>query len=69
VARYHSLAADVSSVPLHLRVIAATKDSEIMAIKHNDFNVYGVQFHPESILTPYGSTILKNFLALDGDRF
>ncbi|MDR0761831.1 MAG: aminodeoxychorismate/anthranilate synthase component II [Campylobacteraceae bacterium] len=65
VARYHSLAADASKVPFHLRVIAATKDGEIMAVKHNNFNVYGVQFHPESILTPYGSTILKNFLSLN----
>ncbi|MDR1007320.1 MAG: aminodeoxychorismate/anthranilate synthase component II [Campylobacteraceae bacterium] len=64
VARYHSLAANALNVPFHLRVIAATKDGEIMAIKHNDFDVYGVQFHPESILTPYGSAILKNFLAL-----
>ncbi|MDR3177536.1 MAG: aminodeoxychorismate/anthranilate synthase component II [Campylobacteraceae bacterium] len=65
VARYHSLAADTSSVPFCLRVIAVTKDGEIMAVKHNDFNVYGVQFHPESILTPYGNTILKNFLTLN----
>ncbi|MDR0666665.1 MAG: aminodeoxychorismate/anthranilate synthase component II [Campylobacteraceae bacterium] len=64
VARYHSLAADASKVPFHLKVIAATKNGEIMAVKHNDFDVYGVQFHPESILTPEGDTILKNFLTL-----
>jgi anthranilate synthase component 2 len=63
-ARYHSLAADASNVPSCLKVIAATDEGEIMAVKHADFNVYGVQFHPESILTPHGSTIIKNFLSL-----
>ncbi|MDR2100246.1 MAG: aminodeoxychorismate/anthranilate synthase component II [Campylobacteraceae bacterium] len=64
VARYHSLAADASNVPACLKVIAATEDGEIMAIKHADFDVYGVQFHPESILTPHGSAIIKNFLSI-----
>ncbi|MDR1976410.1 MAG: aminodeoxychorismate/anthranilate synthase component II [Campylobacteraceae bacterium] len=65
VARYHSLAADSSNVPPTLKVIAATDEDEIMAVKHATFNIYGVQFHPESILTPHGNVILKNFLELD----
>ncbi|MDR2080485.1 MAG: aminodeoxychorismate/anthranilate synthase component II [Campylobacteraceae bacterium] len=64
VARYHSLAADASNVPSCLKVIAASDEGEIMAVKHADFNVYGVQFHPESILTSHGNTIIKNFLSL-----
>ena len=63
VARYHSLAADLSSLPSNLQVIATSDDGEVMAVKHKDYEVYGLQFHPESILTPEGKTILKNFLA------
>ncbi|MCR4830979.1 MAG: aminodeoxychorismate/anthranilate synthase component II [Pseudobutyrivibrio sp.] len=63
VARYHSLAADSSSLPSNLQVIATSDDGEVMAVKHKDYEVYGLQFHPESILTPEGKTILKNFLA------
>ena len=62
VARYHSLAAEEESLPEVLKVIARTKDGEIMAIKHRDYDIYGVQFHPESILTPEGKTILQNFI-------
>ena len=62
VARYHSLAAEESSLPEVLKVIARTKDGEIMAIKHRDYDIYGLQFHSESILTPEGKTILKNFI-------
>ena len=62
VARYHSLAAEEASLPDVLKVIARTKDGEIMAIKHRDYDIYGLQFHPESILTPEGKTILKNFI-------
>ena len=62
VARYHSLAADPDTMPDCLRVTATTKDGEVMAVQHKIFPVYGVQFHPESILTPNGKTILKNFL-------
>jgi anthranilate synthase component 2 len=61
-ARYHSLVAAPNTLPDELKVIAKTDDGEIMAIKHKDYPVYGVQFHPESILTPNGKTILKNFL-------
>lgn len=61
-ARYHSLAAIEDTIPTELKVIARTDDGEIMAVKHRDYEVYGVQFHPESILTPQGRTILENFL-------
>ncbi|MBR2524780.1 MAG: aminodeoxychorismate/anthranilate synthase component II [Clostridiales bacterium] len=62
VARYHSLAADPDTIPECLRVTAKTDDGEIMGIKHASYDIYGVQFHPESILTPDGKTILKNFI-------
>lgn len=62
VARYHSLAADESTIPECLKVIAKTDDNEIMAVKHKDKNIWGVQFHPESILTPQGYKIIQNFL-------
>lgn len=62
VARYHSLAAEASTVPDCLRVTAETADGEVMAVEHKEFAVYGVQFHPESVLTPDGLMIMKNFL-------
>ena len=62
VARYHSLAANPDKLPSNLSVIATTTDGEIMAVKHKDYEIYGLQFHPESILTPDGETILRNFL-------
>ena len=62
VARYHSLAARADSIPDCLRVTAKTDDGEIMAVEHAKYPIFGVQFHPESILTPQGKTILKNFL-------
>jgi len=61
-ARYHSLAAIEDTMPTELKIIARTDDGEIMAVKHRDYEVYGVQFHPESILTPQGRTIMENFL-------
>ncbi len=61
-ARYHSLAAVEDTMPEELLITARTEDGEIMGVKHRDFEVYGVQFHPESILTPNGETILRNFL-------
>ena len=64
VARYHSLAADPDTIPAVLRVTTRTEDGEVMAVAHRDLPVYGVQFHPESILTPEGRTMLKNFLDL-----
>lgn len=62
VARYHSLAADEESLPDCLEVIAKTDDGEIMAVKHRDFELYGLQFHPESILTKDGKQMMINFL-------
>ncbi len=63
VARYHSLAAREETIPEELEVIAKSDDDgEVMAVKHRDFLVYGLQFHPESILTPKGSVILRNFI-------
>ena len=62
VARYHSLAADRSSFPECLHVIAETDDGQVMAVSHNKYPVYGLQFHPESILTPQGMRILENFI-------
>ena len=65
VARYHSLAADADTVPECLKVTAKTDKGEVMAVQHREYPVYGVQFHPESIMTPDGKTILTNFLNLD----
>lgn len=62
VARYHSLAADPEYLPECLRCIARTDDGEVMAVQHTQYPIYGLQFHPESILTPDGKTILKNFI-------
>ena len=62
VARYHSLAADPATIPPCLRVTAVADDGEIMAVEHEQFPIYGVQFHPESILTPDGRRIMENFL-------
>ena len=62
VARYHSLAADQATLPDCLRVTAETRAGEIMAVEHREYPIYGVQFHPESILTPDGRIMLKNFI-------
>ena len=62
VARYHSLAAVRETLPDCLRVTAETGDGEIMAVEHTQYPVYGVQFHPESVMTPDGITMIKNFL-------
>ncbi len=62
-ARYHSLVIDPASVPAELEVTAKTADGTIMAVRHKDLDVYGVQFHPESILTEMGANILSNFLS------
>ncbi|MGN0522760.1 MAG: anthranilate synthase component II [Eubacterium sp.] len=67
VARYHSLAADEATMPDCLKVIATTDDGEIMAVKHKTKPIWGVQFHPESIMTPYGEKMLKNFLGGHND--
>ncbi|MBR5712158.1 MAG: aminodeoxychorismate/anthranilate synthase component II [Lachnospiraceae bacterium] len=64
VARYHSLAADAATIPEELVVTAETADGEVMAVQHKEYPIYGVQFHPESILTPDGRRMLRNFLKL-----
>ena len=61
-ARYHSLAAVKDTLPKDLKIIAQSLDGEIMAVCHKEYPVYGLQFHPESILTPDGKIIIKNFL-------
>ncbi|MDE7242722.1 MAG: aminodeoxychorismate/anthranilate synthase component II [Oscillospiraceae bacterium] len=62
VARYHSLAADADTIPEELEITAVTTDGEVMAIQHREYPIFGVQFHPESIMTPDGKTMLKNFI-------
>jgi len=63
VGRYHSLSVDKENIPKDISIIAkSTDDNEIMAISHKKYPVYGLQFHPESILTPDGNIIVKNFL-------
>lgn len=63
VGRYHSLSAVEETMPKELKVTAVTDDGEIMAVEHAEYPVYGVQFHPESILTPSGREIMENFFA------
>ena len=62
--RYHSLIVEEDSLPEMLIVTAFTEQGEIMALRHKDYPVFGVQFHPESILTAYGPRLLKNFLEI-----
>jgi anthranilate synthase component 2 len=62
VGRYHSLAADPASQPSCLRTVAKTTDGEIMAVQHERYPIFGLQFHPESILTTHGEEIMRNFL-------
>ncbi len=64
IGRYHSLAAVEETMPDCLKVTARTDDGEIMAVEHREYPVYGIQFHPESILTPHGNRILENFVNL-----
>ena len=62
--RYHSLVIDESTLPEDIEITARTEDKEIMAIEHKKYPIWGVQFHPESILTGYGHQLLGNFLKL-----
>jgi anthranilate synthase/aminodeoxychorismate synthase-like glutamine amidotransferase len=64
--RYHSLVVEPESLPACLKVTAKTWDQEIMALEHRELPVWGVQFHPESILTVEGKKLLANFLDLSG---
>ena len=59
-----TLAADKDSLPECLDVIATADDGEIMAVSHREYEIYGLQFHPESIMTPVGQKILRNFLTI-----
>ncbi|MET3291391.1 UNVERIFIED_CONTAM: para-aminobenzoate synthetase component 2 [Brevibacillus sp. OAP136] len=63
VARYHSLIVEPDSLPAELEVSARTAEGEIMAIRHREYPIEGVQFHPESIITEHGKQLLANFLA------
>jgi anthranilate synthase/aminodeoxychorismate synthase-like glutamine amidotransferase len=62
--RYHSLAA--TEVPDALLVTAHTPDGEVMGVRHREHQTHGVQFHPESVLTPHGRTLIENFLRMNG---
>jgi anthranilate synthase/aminodeoxychorismate synthase-like glutamine amidotransferase len=68
VGRYHSLVAQPASMPPELIVTAQTAQGEIMGLRHRDLMIEGVQFHPESVLTPQGPALLANFLGLRGGR-
>ena len=62
VARYHSLVARKETLPEELLITAQTEDGEVMAVEHKSYPVYGLQFHPESILTQDGKQMIHNFL-------
>jgi anthranilate synthase/aminodeoxychorismate synthase-like glutamine amidotransferase len=62
--RYHSLVVEKKSFPQELKVIARTSDNEVMGLKHRKLSVWGVQFHPESIMTESGKKLLENFLKI-----
>jgi anthranilate synthase component 2/para-aminobenzoate synthetase component 2 len=68
VGRYHSLIAEPQSLPSALEVTARTAEGEIMGVRHRELVVEGVQFHPESVLTPDGPQLMGNFLAFRGGR-
>jgi anthranilate synthase/aminodeoxychorismate synthase-like glutamine amidotransferase len=65
-ARYHSLIAKGDTLPKCLKVIGEDEEGEVMAVAHETDPIYGLQFHPESILTPLGKTIIQNFLKIGG---
>lgn len=66
VARYHSLAVDENTLPEELIITSRADDGEVMSVRHSRYPVYGLQYHPESILTPDGKKILKNFIDIIG---
>ncbi|HVN98496.1 MAG TPA: aminodeoxychorismate/anthranilate synthase component II [Steroidobacteraceae bacterium] len=68
VGRYHSLISEAASLPPELIVTARTAEGEIMGLRHARFEIEGVQFHPESVLTPQGPAMMANFLVLGGAR-
>ena len=63
VARYHSLSVQENTLPEELEVTARSEDGEIMAMRHREYPIYGLQFHPESVMTPDGPAMIRNFLA------
>ena len=65
--RYHSLIVEDAGLPECLEVMARTPEGEIMAIRHRAWPAWGVQFHPESVLTEHGHDLLRNFLGLDAE--
>lgn len=64
VARYHSLAVEADTLPENLKIIAQTEDGEVMAVEDTEYPVFGLQFHPESIMTPDGAKMLRNFMEI-----
>ena len=64
VARYHSLAVEADTLPENLKVIAKTEDGEVMAVEDTEYPVFGLQFHPESIMTPDGAKMLRSFMEI-----
>ena len=64
VARYHSLAVLEETLPSELKVTARCEDGEIMAVEHEKYPIFGLQFHPESVMTPCGKKIIENFMAI-----
>ena len=66
--RYHSLIVEKKSLPDCFEITAWTKEGEIMGLRHKEYPVYGVQFHPESILTDAGTSLLRNFLTFGGNE-
>ena len=61
-ARYHSLAVKKDTLPECLRITAVAEDGEVMAIEHREYPIFGLQFHPESVMTPQGKTMIENFM-------
>jgi anthranilate synthase component 2 len=64
IGRYHSWVISPENFPEELKITSVDENNQIMSLKHKNYNLYGVQFHPESILTEYGKEIIKNFLEL-----
>ena len=67
-ARYHSLAAIRDTLPEELVVTAESEDGEVMALEHKEYSIFGLQFHPESVMTPDGKTMIENFMKVIRDR-
>lgn len=66
--RYHSLVIEPDSIPDCLKITAKTDKEEIMGVRHREYPIYGIQFHPESIMTDYGKELLSNFLEIGGNH-